>query len=497
MYSRNFKRIAPIVLASLMAGLLPAMAAPETISIALPGDVPGLDPSKDSSPIGFNYRLNVFDQLTELQRDGEMVPRLAESWSFSEDLTEWTFKLRQDVKFHNGAPFAAKDVVFTVNKILADEKTPVRTYVALVKSVEAVDEYTVKFVLTQPYSIFHRQISYVSLMSEDYYNEVGDAGYASAPVGTGPYRVAEWIADDKLELQAFEDYWRGAPEIKTALFRPMPSEASRGVALMSGEIDLVPTLSPALINQLQSASGITVETVPSFRTVFMGFNVQDTPLADPLLREAVDKAIDRKAITERLLRGLGEPAGIMVPPNNIGFDASLLPVEHDLEAAKALVAQSSYAGETISIEYPSNNITMANEVVQAISGYLGEAGIATEIKPMEFTAFFPLWVQTKLEDAYFFAFGSSQYHAESALVAMYEEGSRAYAFNPEIDAIVDEQRTVTDEARKAELLSRAFTLSNQDRYQIPVYHEWQAYGVREGIEYEAWPDGFVRLYDFP
>lgn len=486
----------PLALAFTALGMQAASAAPETISIALGGDVPGLDPSKDSSPIGFNYRLNVFDALTELQRDGQMNPRLAESWTYSDDLTEWTFSLREGVTFHNGAEFTADDVIFTVNRVLNDQASPVRTYLALVESVEAVDDYTVKFTLTQPYSIFHRQISYVSIMSEDYFAEAGDAGYARAPIGTGPYRVVEWVADDSLQLEAFEDYWRGEPEIQTAYFRPMPSEASRAAAMLSGEIDLVPSLSPALIAQLENTPDINVETAPSFRTVFMGFNVQNAPLDDPLFREAIDKAIDRAAITGQLLRGLGEPAGIMVPPNNIGFDPDLEPVAYDPDAARALVEQSTYGGEAISIQYPNNNITMANEVVQAIAGYLTQVGINVEIEPMEFTAFFPIWLQTQIKDAYFFAFGSSQYHAESVLVAMYEEGSRAYAYNPEIEAILHEQRTVTDEAEKAELLSRAFQLSNQDRYQIPLYQEWQAYGVRDGIQYDAWPDGFVRLYDF-
>src|SRR5690606_19888585 len=232
-------------------------------------------------------------------------PRLAESWTYSDDLTEWTFSLREGVTFHNGAEFTADDVIFTVNRVLNDQASPVRTYLALVESVEAVDDYTVKFTLTQPYSIFHRQISYVSIMSEDYFAEAGDAGYARAPIGTGPYRVVEWVADDSLQLEAFEDYWRGEPEIQTAYFRPMPSEASRAAAMLSGEIELVPSLSPALISQLENAPNINVETAPSFRTVFMGFNVQDAPLDDPLLREAIDKAIDRNAITEQLLRGLG------------------------------------------------------------------------------------------------------------------------------------------------------------------------------------------------
>lgn len=496
-HHRLLRSVLPAAIAAMAAfAPLTAAAAPESLSIALAGDFPGLDPSKDSSPLGFNYRLNVFDALTELQPDGEMNPRLAKSWTWSDDLTEWTFELEEGVTFHDGSPFTADDVVFTIERILNDPATPVRTFLKLVDSVEAVDEHTVKFTLNAPYSIFHRQISYVNMMSRAYWDEVGDQGYATEPVGTGPYRFVEWVKDDRLVLEAYEDYWRGAPAIKTATFRPIPAEAARASALLSGDIDLVPALPPSLLPQLKNAEGVEVGTAPSFRVIFLGFNVNVPPLDDPKVREAIDKGIDRSAITEQLLRGLGTPAGMMIPPNNIGWDESLAPVEYDPEAAKRLVEESGYDGEVIRFQYPNNNIVMANEVVQAVAGYMSAMGLKTEIVPMEFTAFFPVWLRAEIEEMYLFAFGSSQYHGETVLVTMYEEGSHEYGLNREIDRLLKEQRTVTDEARKEEMLVQAFRLSNEDRYNIPVYNEWQAFGMREGVEYDAWPDGFVRLYDF-
>ena len=341
-----------------------AQAAPNAITVALPGDFPSLDPSKDTSPLGFNYRLNVFDALTELQRDGKLNPRLAESWTFSPDLTEWTFKLRQGVKFHDGSPFTADDVVFTINRIKADNASPVRTFIRLVDKVEKVDGHTVLFKLTQPYGIFHRQISYVNLMSKTYFDKEGDQSYATKPVGTGPYKLVRWIKDDRMELEANADYWRGAPAIKRATFRPIPSESSRTAALLSGEVDLVPTLPPSLIEQLKSNRDLDVNTAPSFRVIFVAFNVNKRPLDNAKVREAIDIAIDRPAITDKLLRGLGKPTGIMVPPMNIGYDPSFKPVPYDPQKAKQLVTESGYDGTPIVIQYPNNNIVMANEVVQ-------------------------------------------------------------------------------------------------------------------------------------
>ena len=482
--------------AAILATPTGAMAAPESIAVALPGDFPGLDPSKDTSPLGFNYRLNVFDALTELQRDGQMNPRLAEEWTFSEDLTEWTFKLREGVTFHDGSPFSADDVVFTIERILADESTPVRTFLKLVKSVEKVDDNTVKFTLVQPYGIFHRQISYVNIMSKTYFDQVGDEGYATKPVGTGPYKLVEWVKDDRMVLEANPDYWRGEPAVKQATYRPIPSEASRASALLSGEVDLVPALPPSLMDQLKSSPELKVDVAPGFRVIFAAFNVNTPPLDNPLIREAIDKAIDRKAIAEQLLRGLGKPTGIMVPPMNIGYDPSFTAVEYDAEAAKALIAEAGYNGEVISIQYPNNNIVMANEVVQAIAGYMTAAGLKVDIQPLEFTAFFPLWLQTKLDSMYMFAYGSTQYHGDTILTSMYEEGSRIYKVNPEIDKLVKLQRTQTDVEEQKRTIAEIFKLSNEDRYELPIYDEMQAFGMKEGLGYEPWPDGFVRLYEF-
>lgn len=484
------------VAALLLGGAGAAMAAPEKLTVALPGDLPGLDPSKDTSPLGFNYRLNVYDALTELQRDGQMRGRLAESWESSEDLKTWTFKLRPGVKFHDGSEFTADDVVFTIERVLADEKTPLRTYVRLVEKVEAVDDLTVRFTLIQPYSLFFRQISYVNIMSRDYHDKVGDDGYATKPVGTGPYKLVEWVKDDRFVLEANPDYWRGAPAIKTATFRPIPAEASRATALLSGEVDLVPSLPPSLLAQLERSDKVKTGVAQGFRTIFLAFNSTVAPLNDPKIREAIDVSINRNAIAEQLLRGLGKPTGILVPPMNIGYDPTLTPTAFDPEKAKQLVAEAGYKGETISIQYPSNNIAMANEVVQAIAGYMTEVGLKVELKPMEFTAFFPVWLQAKVDSAYFFAFGSSQYHAETVLTTMFTKGSHAYEVDEEIDRLVNAAKAEADPAKQQEMLSDAFKRSNANRWHLPLYDEMQAYGMQPSIEYNPWPDGFIRLYDF-
>lgn len=486
------------ILAGLVVGVVPGSvrSAPSSLTVALPGDFPSLNPSKDTSPLGFNYRLNVFDQLTQVERDGKISPRLATAWTNSADLLEWTFDIRKGATFHDGSPVTAQDVVWTMRYILDDPRSPSRTFLKLVDKVELAGDDKVRFRLNEPYAIFDRQISFINIMSEAYYKAAGEEGYAARPIGSGPYRVVSWAKDDRMVLESFSKYWGGAPALKTATFRPIPAEAARAAALASGEVNLVTTLPPALIDQLSATRGLDIGRAPGSRVMFLAFNITKPPLDNPRIREAVDLAIDREAIASRLLRGLGRSTGIMVPPNNVGFDPSFKPVSQDVAKSKQLLAQAGYKGEPITFQYPNNNFVMANEVAQAIAGYMTSAGFKVDLKPMEFTAFFPLWLQSKLEGVYLFAFGSTQYHADTILTSLYEKGARNYGSNPEIDQLIKKQRMLVDADEQKRVLSTIFRISNEDRYNLPLYDEMQAYGSVAGLGYKPWPDGFVRLYEF-
>ncbi len=470
-------------------------APPQTLTVALPGDFPRLDPSKDTSPLGFNFRLNVFDALTQIERNGEVHPRLATKWATSPDLTEWTFTLRQGVKFHDGSPFTAADVVWTVERILDDPTTPVRTFLKIASSAQAVDDYNVKFKLVQPYGNFDRQMTYISMMSKTYFDKVGDKGYETHPVGTGPYSLVRWVKDDRSTLRANPSYWGGEPAIKTAVYRPIPSEASRVAALLSGEVDLVPALPPSFMKQLSASPDLKVGIAPGFRVIFLGFNVNVAPLNNPKVLEAIDRGIDRESLTKYLLQGLGKPTGIVVPPVDIGYDPSFKPTPFDPDAARKLVKDSGYDGKPVILQYPNDNLVMADQVAQAIAGYLTAIGLKIDLRPMEFTAFFPAWLQDKLNAAYLFAFGGTSYHAEAILTTLYEKGSHGFKIDDRIDHLLKQERTLTDPVEQKKLLSEAFRYSNEDRYEIPLYDELQAFGERKTVDYIPFPDGFVRLYD--
>ena len=213
-----------------MGAPAPAADRSTTIVVSQGSDVLTLDPMLDTSPISLNVFRNIFDALTRIAADGSVTPLLAESWTTSEDTKTWEFKIRSDVTFHNGQPLTVEDVVWSYQRLAAEAKSPVRTYINKVKSVEAVGPDKVKFTLSEPFAPFDRQVSLISILPKQAFEQIGAAKFAVEPVGSGPFKVVRWVKDDHIELAAFEQYWGGAPKFKTLIIQAgaFGNDAGRG-----------------------------------------------------------------------------------------------------------------------------------------------------------------------------------------------------------------------------------------------------------------------------
>lgn len=463
--------------------------------VAQSSDVLTLDPSVDTSPISLNVFKNICDQLTDITSEGDVAPQLAESWEASDDATVWTFTLRPDVTFHDGEPLTADDVVWTFEKIMNDDSSPVHSYLSEVEQVEKVSDTQVRFHLTTPFAPFDRQVSLISVLPQHAYEELGPDEFAKNPIGSGAFEFVSWQRDVELVIAANPDYWGGKPAIDEVVFKPVPSANSREAGLISEELDIVPLLPPSSVERLSSEPGITVDTVGSNRVLYLGFNVTKPPVDDRLLRQAIDHAIDRETITEHLLNGLGEPIGQMVAPVTFGHDPSLGPVEYDPELSRTLLAQSDYDGEPVVFQYPNNRYAFGEEVAEAVAGHLSEVGINVDMQGMEYSAFFPLWTGDTLEGIHLFAYGPSIMDADLPLGSLYESESRGYWTSERVDQLIAEQRATADAEQRAAVIAEIW---QESREQVPysfLYNEIQAYGIREGVQWEPRPDERLLFHD--
>jgi peptide/nickel transport system substrate-binding protein len=474
----------------------PARAAAAPLVVAQSSDVLTLDPTVDSSALGINVFGNIFDQLSDILPDGGVGPGLAESWDASDDQTVWTFRLRSGVRFHDGTPLTIDDVLWTYNKILGDPKSPVRAYLTRISKMERLDDLHVRFTLDIPFVTFARQVSLVSIVSQKAYERLGPQQFSLTPVGSGPFKVRRWVKDSGVELDANADYWGGAPKLAGVVFKPVPSEASRAAALLSGELDVVPVLPPTLVDMLANKPGVRIAKVVSNRAIFAGFNVNQPVVGNEKVRLAINHAIDRTAITQKLLRGLGEPLGQLATPPDFGYDPTLPPPTYDPALAKSLLAEAGYKGEKIVLDYPTNRWAFASEIAQAMAGYLQAAGVNLELRPMEFSALFPLWVQNKLSAMYMFSMGITILDADLLLNLEYESGTtHGYWSSPEVDALAREQRAQKDPARRKDIMARIWRIGQEHAPFVPLYTEIQAYGLRDGVEWTPRPDERLKFKD--
>ena len=459
-----------------------------TIVVSQGSDVLTLDPMLDTSPIGVNVFRNVFDALTRIEADGSVTPLLAVSWSASEDTKTWEFTIRTNAKFHDGQPITADDIVWNYKRLLGEMKSPVRSYISKLTSVEVSAPNTVRFMLSEPFAPFDRQVSLISIISKRAFEEIGAAKFALAPIGSGPFKVVRWVKDDRVELAAVDDYWAGAPKIKTLIFKPVPSETTRAAALSSGELDVVPILPPALVASLGNRRGLRIERVASNKVVYVGFDVKNPLLSDVRIRQAVDLAIDRNALSTRLLRGLGKPSGQVVAPVTFGYAADIEPSPFDPARAKQLVAASGYKGDKIGLQYPNNNLAFGEEVAQAIANFLGQVGINVELQGMEYSAFFPLWANRKLNSMHLFAYGPSIMDADLIIGSLYDSSGRVYWTDPKVDQLAKQQRSERDKDKRRALIGEILKLSKEAVPYAPLYNEIHAYGVQDRIKWTPRPD---------
>jgi peptide/nickel transport system substrate-binding protein len=334
-----------------------------------------------------SWQLN--DSLVYADDEGNIVPALAERWDISDDGTEYTFYLRQDVTFHNGEPFNADAVVFSWEHGKRPEMEWSEKW-TMAESVEKIDEYTVKVTTDGPKPLLLRSMTtFWAMIPPQYWEEVGgDEGFGEAPVGTGPFVFEEWVKGDHITYKANPNYWQeGLPKVETLIFRPIPESTTRVAAIQTDEIDIVGRLSSEEAQSLLGAEGVTVIKYPVARIYYVAFNNLtsglDQPTMDPQVRQAMNYAVDVDAIVDALFQGFAKPATGYVATGELGYGA-VEPFGYDPDKAKELLAEAGYAdGFAMDMACPAGAYTHFEEVCEAIVGYLGDVGIDVTLEIME------------------------------------------------------------------------------------------------------------------
>lgn len=346
----RFRTFAIIVLIAAvgLAGVT-AKAQDEAVSFnfALSGNPDTLDPQKTSGTLTFQTVRSVFDTLVEPDADGKLVPALAESWTVSPDALTWTFKLRQNVKFHNGDPMTSADVMASLERIVAEETaSPKASEFAVISAVSTPDDYTVILRLTEPSAPLLSSLSsgWGAILPKGLI-EIGH-DFGRFPIGTGPFRFIEWIADSKIVFARNPDYWqKGTPKIDVLTMHIIIERSVQIQALMAGELDAIYNVNEEDVVLLDGDPAVNVEKRLTSLVMVMAMNTKKPPLDDVRVRQAINHAIDKQTVLD-IAYGGGQTIGTFMDYNDPYYQDFTSRYEFDPDKARALLKEAGVGSDT-------------------------------------------------------------------------------------------------------------------------------------------------------
>jgi peptide/nickel transport system substrate-binding protein len=459
---------------------------------AIGGEPDQLDPNKTSAYFSFEVLENVYDTLVEPDADLQMRPALAESWDVTPDQLTWTFHLRRGVKFHDGSPLTADDVVFTYRRIIDEELSNVDKLSA-VADIRATDPSTVVIRLKQPSPNLLTNLGGFKGMAIVQRKNVESGQIATHPIGTGPFSFEGQKSGDSITLNANPDYWGGVPKISGVVFRFIPEKSTALSALQAGEIDWTDSIPTQRVNQLSDDDSVNLAVVPSNDYWYLALNEARKPWNDVRVRQAIAYAIDRDAIVTATSYGTAADNQLAIPKGNFWY-TDYSRYHYDIDAAKRLLAEANASPQNLDMlvtnEYPET-VTAA----QIIADNLAPLDITVNIRTVDFATWldeqnsghFDMlmmgWLGNIDPDDFYYA----QHHTDGT--------SNAQKFsNPQVDRLLDAGRVETNQDARAEIYRKAATIIADECSYIYLYNPSVIQAWNKDMSgYEARRDKAVRF----
>ena len=505
------KRLRALLIALLVAPGL-SWAAPEgKVVIAQGVDPSSLDTMNQQETPASVVAAHLYDTLVERDQSLKLVPALASELPKLVAPTVWEVKLRKGVKFHNGEDFNADSVKFSLERVKEPAMRGSSNFKPIDR-VEIVDASTVRVHTVKPWPIFVNALTQrqASMYPPKAYAGKDTQFISKNPIGTGPYKLVRWSKDEEIVLEANEQYWRGAPKIKTVVFRPIPDDAVRVAALQNGEVDVAVNIPPHLAKIIDNHPKVFLTTAPSIRTIQLMFythqfdaqnklvGVYQGPTADKRVRQAITYAIDADEIVKNVLDGKAQRVATLLPSMHFGFDPSLRPIKPDLARTKKLLAEAGFPnGLEITLNGPQGRYVRDKEVAEAAAGQLTKAGIKTQLKTYEFVNYLNNMVYAhKAGPVWLIGWGQPTMDAEGIYVPLFRSGSLlSNYYNPDLDGLVDEAQRTMDEKKRLEIYHRINRLWIDDAAAVPLYQQLDLYGASKRINWKARSDELIKAYD--
>jgi peptide/nickel transport system substrate-binding protein len=472
---------------------------PGTLYVALEAEPPELDPNLSSAYVDRQVMASLYDKLVDIDENGEIVPMLAKSYDVSDDGKVYTFHLRDGIKFHDGTEFNAEAAKYNLERY--QEEDSVRsTEVEPIESVEAVDEYTVRVTLSEPFAPFLAVLTdRAGIMASPKAIEENNGRISKDPVGTGPFKFVERVRGDHITVEKNPDYWReGLPKIDKIEYRGIDDENVQYQNLQSGELDIIDSIPLVEFKELQESGDYNVSIEPGLGYQGVFLNVTQPPFDNKQLRQAVYRLVDRDAIVKAVLRGVGGEAGNS-PFSEQSWayseESDSYP-ERSVEEAKALLEEAGKP-DGFSFTLKTDPSPINQQIGQVIQNNLKPAGIDVKLEQEEFGTLLDDSTNGNFQALFLGWSGriDPDLNIYDFTVTNGDFNDSGYS-NPEVDKLLNEARITSDRDRRKELYGQVMEILHEDVPYVYLYHNNQTtdFAMQPTVQgFEPYPDGILRL----
>ncbi len=496
--------------AALAAALaLPAQA--QKLRWAAQNDILTLDPHSQNHATTNAMMGHTYEGLTRYSAKYEVEPALATKWTYISP-TQVRFDLRKGVKFQDGTPFTADDVIFSYGRIKQPQGT-MQIYVTGITDIKKIDDHTIDLMLSAPQPILLRNIIDFRIMSkvwaeknksanvQDY--KAKEENFASRnAMGTGPYRILSWQPEQRIMMARNDAWWdKNTGNVAQVVYTPIKSESTRVAALLSGDVDMLTDVPTQDVDRLRADKKLKVVDGPEVRTIFLAPDMGSAelkyssvkgknPFKDKKVREALSLAIDREAIKLNIMRGLSVPAAILVAPGVNGWDKTLdVPAKADAERAKKLLAEAGYPnGFEFALNCPNNRYVNDEKICQAVIAMWARIGVKVNLVAENMATFIQK-VQNFDSSMYLLGWGVATYDAQYALQSIVRtrttgaDGNFNFSRTGDatVDKLTDAMKTETDLAKRNGMIRDALVRTRDELLVIPLHHQIRPWAMTAGV----------------
>jgi peptide/nickel transport system substrate-binding protein len=515
---------APLFSAALFcAGLLSSAVQAQDLKIGLAAEPSAMDPHFHNLTPNNSLLGHIFERLVEFDEKDGLIPSLAESWKTVDDKT-WEFKLRANVKWHDGTPFTADDVVFTFERAPNVPNSP-SSFASSVKgkTVKKIDDLTIQISTAAPYPLMPNDMQSIMIISKKTGEGAKTEDYNSgkAAIGTGPFKFGAFVPGDRIEMVRNDDHRAKSPWGKVT-FKPIKSGPSRVAALLAGDVDIIEDVPTPDVERLKTDPKVSIAQATSRRVVYFhmdqfrdetpfitakdGSKIKN-PLKDVRVRQALSKALNRDAIVSRVMEGAAIPAGQLMADQFFGVSKKLKPTAYDPEGAKKLLADAGFPnGFKMTIHGPNGRYVNDVKIAEAAAQMFTRIGVDTQIETLPPATFFTrasAGAAGQPEFSFILVGWSADTGENSSaikpLLGTFDKdkgtgtANRGRYSNPAVDKLIAEALASVDDAKRGALLAEATELAMADVGLIPSHYQISTWATRKGVKILARPSEYTVL----